>query len=266
MAKSLYLIETRARQDFTCPACKRLIPRGSPHFRHEPHPYARVFRGEKRSHWCYECITATPSVRDEVGRLWIKPASLVQAHANQRSIQLALPTVEIIRVGQQLAARLAEDPSLLHGLSPGQFEEFFCDRLFAMGFEPRQVGSTFGKDGGVDVVFWPRDRGAFPFLGAAQLKHHRNPAKKEGPGAVRDFAGALAGQPFNAALLVTNTTFSPDAEWFAREHAKLVRLRGFEDIRRWLQGNFSDQAEWREIPNELVLCPGVVVKLRNGAK
>jgi hypothetical protein len=133
-----------------------------------------------------------------------------------------------------------------------------------MGFEPKQVGSTHRKDGGIDVVFWPRAVGAFPLLGAAQLKHHQNPAKKEGPKSVRDFAGALAGQPFNAAFLVTNTTFTPDPEWFARERAKLIRLRGFEDIQRWLQGNFSDQAEWRELPEELEVCPGVVIKLREG--
>ena len=221
MAKTLYLIETRARQHYTCSACARPIPRGSPYFRHEPHPFARQFRGEQRSHWCYECITATPGgVRDQLGRLWIKPASLARVHSKQLSLELA--TVEIIRVGKLLSTRLAEDPSLIHGISPAQFEEFLCDRLAAMGFEPKRVGSTFSKDGGIDVVFWPRERGAFPFLGAAQVKHHRDPAKKEGPGTVRDFAGALGGHPFNAALLVTNTSFSFDAEWFAREHAKLI--------------------------------------------
>jgi len=60
-------------------------------------------------------------------------------------------------------------------------------------------------------------------------------------------AGAILGHPFNAGFVVTNTTFSPDAEWYAREHAKLIRLRGFDDIRRWVCGNFTDEAEWREV-------------------
>ena len=64
--------------------------------------------------------------------------------------------------------------SLLHQISPEQFEEFICDRLYAMGLEPKRIGEINRKDGGVDVIFWPRLGGAFPFLGVAQIKHHYN--------------------------------------------------------------------------------------------
>jgi hypothetical protein len=126
----------------------------------------------------------------------------------------------------------------------------------------RRVTNTFRKDGGLDILFWPRLAGAFPFLGAAQVKYHRNALAKVGAGAVRDFAGALACQAFGAALLVTNTGFSPDAEWFERERAKLLRLRGLEDIRRWIENNFSANEECREIPSSIELCPGTIVKVR----
>ena len=79
---------------------------------------------------------------------------------------------------------------------------------------------------------------------------------------MRDFAGAIAGHPFSSGLLVTNTGFTPDAEWFAREKARLVRLRGFNDIIRWLRNDISSEEEWREIPEEIELCPGVVIKIR----
>lgn len=170
--------------------------------------------------------------------------------------------VELIGIGQILSKPLRKDPSLVYRLSPDQFEEFICERLFAWGLEPYRVGATNRKDGGIDVLFWPRIRGAFPFIGAAQIKHHRHPHSTEGPATVREFAGAIAGHAFNAGLLVTNTTFSPDAKWFAREHAKLMKLRDFSDIRRWLLDDFNDEAEWREIPPSIELCPGVVVKLR----
>ena len=170
--------------------------------------------------------------------------------------------VEIIGIGRTLSEHLLKDPLLIHRLTPEQFEEFICERLFAMGFEPRQVGATNRKDGGVDVLFWPRLNCVFPFLGAAQIKDHRNPNTKEGSATVREFAGVMAGNPFHAGLIVTNTTFSPDAEWFAREHANLLKLRGLNDIRRWLLNNFNDEAEWREIPSSIELCPGVVVRIR----
>jgi hypothetical protein len=72
----------------------------------------------------------------------------------------------------------------------------------------------------------------------------------------------VAGHSLAAGLLVTNTSFSPDAEWYAREHAKLIRLRDFNDIKRWLFNNFTDDAEWREIPSSIEVCPGVIVWIR----
>lgn len=170
--------------------------------------------------------------------------------------------VELIGVGATLSKLIINDPSLITKITPAQYEELICDRLYAMGFEPRQVGNTNRKDGGVDIVFWPRTHTAFPFLGAAQIKHHRDPAQKEGPATIREFAGVMAGHPFHAGLIVTNTTFSPDAMWFAREHASLLKLRDVGDVRRWLLNNFSDEQEWREIPASIELCPGVIVRIR----
>ncbi len=262
MTTTLYLIKSRATRSYLCQACARPIERGSEYFRHKPHPFAWT-RGERPTQWCEDCITHTPSVRDQVGRIWIRPATLVRSLAESRGVQLELFQARAVEIGGVLSSRLVGAPGMIHKLSPRQFQDFICDRLYAMGFEVRQVGDTFSKDGGIDVVFWPRWDGAFPFLGAAQLKHHRDPRRKEGSPAVRDFAGAISGHPFGAALLVTNTTFTPDAEWFAREHAKLVRLRDFEDICRWLQNDFSHAAEWREIPLSIELCPGVRVAIRS---
>jgi hypothetical protein len=170
--------------------------------------------------------------------------------------------IELIGIGRILSDQLSRESSLIYRITPEQFEEFLCDRLFTMGFEPRRVGAVNQKDGGVDILFWPRLYGAFPFLGAAQVKHHRDPKTKEGPAVVREFAGVIASHPLNVGMLVTNTSFSPDAKWFAREQAKLVRLRDFTDIQHWLANNFGDEAEWREIPAEIELCPGVVIKVR----
>jgi Restriction endonuclease len=79
---------------------------------------------------------------------------------------------------------------------------------------------------------------------------------------VREFQGAIGAHPIHAGLIVTNTSFTSDAHWFAREHAKLVRLRDFSDIRRWLLDRFDDGAEWRELPRSIELCPGVTVRIR----
>ena len=74
--------------------------------------------------------------------------------------------VEIVGIGRRLSEQLAATPALMHHLTPGEFEEFVCDRLFSLGLEPQRVGPVNHKDGGIDIIFWPRSRTSFPFLGA----------------------------------------------------------------------------------------------------
>jgi Restriction endonuclease len=261
---TLYLLETRAKNDFVCPSCDKMIVRGTPHFRHDPIMYAQMHRGQRRSHWCRDCILACePGPKEQITRRLRVPAARVMGRLyGGTAVELLPIRVQCFGIGRVLAEKLAVDASLVHAVSPEQFEEFVCDRFFAMGLEPRRTGAANRKDGGIDVLFWPRMRSAFPFLGAAQIKHYREPKEKVGPAIVREFAGAIAGHPINAGLIVTNTRFSADAVWFARERSALIRLRDLADIRRWLLGNFSDDAEWREVPSSIELCPGIVIDLR----
>src|ERR1700685_836595 len=148
MGNALYLIQTRARRDYQCSGCGAPIPARTEYFRHDPHPGARIRSNEQRTHWCLKCISSAPGVRDQVGRVWMKVSDVVQA-GRRDSVKLEQARVEVIRIAELLSARLAKDPSLLHAISPAQFEEFLCDRLYAMGFDVRQTGSTFTRDGGI---------------------------------------------------------------------------------------------------------------------
>ena len=62
-------------------------------------------------------------------------------------------------------------------------------------------------------------------------------------------------------LLVTNTEFTRDARWLAERdsNAAFLRLRDFEDLKRWIQNDFTSQRDWREIPSRVQLAPGVVI-------
>lgn len=267
VGKTLYLTKARAQRQYVCAGCGSNIAKGTQHYRHEPHPFARQYRGEERSHWCHECITSVDTITDQVGHIYVPLVRVLdrrkaldsQGAEGADSGEYRIARVQLIGVGQQLSQLLAVDPARVHELSAPQFEDFMCERLFAMGFEPKKTGATYAKDGGIDILFWPRQRVPFPMLGAMQLKHHASPTKTEGVGSVRDFAGAIAGHPFGVGVLVTNTTFSPDAHWFANKRTSIVRLRDFSDIRRWVADNFADDLEWRELPTSIELCPGVVV-------
>jgi hypothetical protein len=261
MAESLFLNEARAKYDYACSNCGVRIRRGDRHFRHDPHPYARIFRNQRTSHWCAACIDPIPVHVDPITR------RRRIRRISDGLLRLVEPVrVELVQVGPVITEWLARDPQAIYRITPEQFEEFVCDRLAAMGLEAARVGSINRKDGGLDVMFWPRRGAAFPFLGAAQVKHHKNPAFSEGPRSVRELAGTIANHPINAALLVTNTSFTPDAQWFARERAKLIRLRGFQDMKRWIAGEFEDSNEWREIPSSLELCPGVTFPIATSGR
>ncbi len=263
---TLYLLETCAAKTCQCAGCGATIPRGTMHFRHDPHPMARLHRGEKYSHWCRKCILSTdPGPKQPVtDRLYVRRDAVRSINRpDVANLPIFDPVrIELVGVGRSLSERIWGNPTLIHGLSPEDFEEFVCERLYAMGLEPRRIGNAFEADGGIDVVFWPRLPSSFPFLGAAQIKHHRSPRKREGPDTVREFVGSISGRPFSAGVIVTNTSFSPSAEWFARQQGGLIRLRGFEDICRWVEDNFSAEAEWRELPSSIELAPGVCVKIR----
>lgn len=167
--------------------------------------------------------------------------------------------VILISAVDQLRVALGRDLELVYRINAEQLELLVCDRLDAMGFEVRRVGHTFASDGGVDIVSWPK-RSDFPYLMAVQVKHSRRPSGRIGPGPVKDLLAVLQTSPFDAGVLITNTSFTPDAKWFARHGSRIVRLRDLEDLRRWIAGNFLTE-DLRDLPGEIELAPGVRVRI-----
>lgn len=168
--------------------------------------------------------------------------------------------VMLISATDQLVAALQRNLDLVYQIDAGQFELLVCDRLDAMGFEVKRVGHTFASDGGVDIVSWPK-KSNFPYLFAVQVKHRRRPSSKVGPGPVKDLMAVLQTSPFDAGIIVTNTSFTPDAKWFARHGSRILRLRDLQDLQRWLAGNFLT-GDLRDFPDEIELAPGVLVRIR----
>jgi hypothetical protein len=80
---------------------------------------------------------------------------------------------------------------------------------------------------------------------------------------VRDFHGVLTSRvsPFHMGMIVTNTSFTADAKWFANNNQTLLRLRDMQDLNRWMRNDFVNESEWREIPEEIELTPGVTIKI-----
>lgn len=170
-----------------------------------------------------------------------------------------------VRVGPVTRAnfvRFADTPELLKSISDAAFEELIADRLSTMGFQVQMVGNTYHKDGGIDIIAWPKREVPFPFLIACQVKHHHTD-RNTPVGDVREFFGAISasGNRFNLGIIATNSHFTADAHWFARNNETMLRLRDIDDLCRWLKGDFVGEANWREIPDRVEVAPGVIVEI-----
>lgn len=169
--------------------------------------------------------------------------------------------VTFVDITPKLLKMLKENPEYLRRLSPSQFEQFIAERLDRMGFDVTLTGATSHRDGGIDLIAVPKVRTVGAFLLAGQVKHHQGD-QKTGREAV-DRLLAWKDSHFRLGLLATNTEFTKDAHWVATQVANqsFIRLRDFEDLKRWLGENFYSLENWKEIPDELNLAPGVTVAI-----
>jgi len=169
--------------------------------------------------------------------------------------------VTIIDITPHLLQLLREDPKKLRSLSPSQFEQFVAGRLDAMGYDVTLTGQIYQADGGIDLIAVPKIRTVASFLLAGQIKHHRG-NRKTGVEAV-DRLLSWRNRGFNLGLLVTNTEFTSHARWLAMQEGNqsFLRLRDFEDLKRWIQDNFTSEEDWREIPERIILTPNLTIKI-----
>ena len=256
---TVYLRMSRAARPYTCSYCASPINRGDNYVRLEPFGPARQ-SGAPILYFCRLCSALAK---------WMQASAADDQLPADHQLLLPLaehvkPTrVQLIDISSTLSSRILANPGELLLLSPSQFEELVLDRLCAMGFQAQQVGGgTFRRDGGIDIIFTPAKNYPFPFLGAVQVKHRRDPHIKLGPEPLRELLGSMAAHRFFAAgMIVTNTTFTPDARDFAIRCQPILRLRDFHDLMRWVAENFTDDAEWREIPKRIELCDGISIDL-----
>jgi len=260
-----YLRPSRARTQYTCVGCGAIIHKREPYFRDEPHPRARYLRGAEVRCICAVCVLGVDEATEFLASGGVRDRGDGQLElpfeSASEGVLCVPPRVHVIDITPQLVQQLARDPGLMRELPPDRFEDIVFDRLVRMDLDLRRVGGgTYNRDGGIDAIAWPRSS-PFPFLLAVQVKHTRFPDRKLGPEPVRELHGVLEAHGFNAGMVVTNTIFTPDAQWFAEQSPTLIHLRDNDDLRRWLRDEFLREYEWRSIPPSIQVCPGVKVSL-----
>ena len=120
-------------------------------------------------------------------------------------IQIAAP--KIISVTEDLINQLKRQPESMHGLSSRRFEEVLAELLSGLGFEVELTQAT--RDGGKDILAYLNTE-AGRLLCLVEAKKFRTD-RKVGVGLVRTLYGTLCDYQANSAMLVTTSSFSPDA-------------------------------------------------------
>ena len=184
----------------------------------------------------------------------LSPLAVLKRY-NPGSVQIT----KVVTATVPLLRLVRREIDALLRLDPEAFEDFIAERLEEMGMEVRKVGSTYSPDGGVDLIATPRGS-VFPFLLAVQVKHHRNFATTTGPGPIKDLQTVLATSPFHAGMIVTNTGFTPDAEWWASKMPGKIQLHDIRSIREWVSSRY-DATRLRNIPTTIQLTPKVSVNV-----
>ena len=171
------------------------------------------------------------------------------------------PQVSFLDVTPQLLVLLKDNPQELSNLSPERFEHVVAERIERMGYDVQLTGQTNRRDGGIDLIAVPKIRTLGSFLMAGQVKHHRRDRTTGRPDVDRLLA--WKDSPFRIGLMVTNTSFTQDARWLADQanNKAFLRLRDFEDMKRWLRGQFGSEFDWRELPDFISLAPGITVEV-----
>jgi transcriptional regulator with XRE-family HTH domain/putative methionine-R-sulfoxide reductase with GAF domain len=174
------------------------------------------------------------------------------------------PQVSFLDVTPQLIMLLGDNPNELRNLSPERFEHVVAERIDRMGYDVQLTGATTRRDGGIDLIAVPKIRTLGSFLMAVQVKHHRGERTTGRPEVDRMLA--WKDSPFRVGVMVTNTAFSHEAKWLADQvgNRSFLRLRDFEDLKRWLKDQFDSEFDWREIPDVISLAPGITVHVPKG--
>jgi len=151
---------------------------------------------------------------------------------------IAIPSTEIatavapkiITAQSTLVDALKRRPEQIHSLSPRKFEELLADLLSDMGWDVELTQET--RDGGKDILAYLNTE-LGRILCLVEAKHYRKD-RKVGVELVRTLYGTLCDAKANSAMLVTSSSFSPDAREFQNRHSYQLALRDYADIVNWI--------------------------------
>lgn len=138
----------------------------------------------------------------------------------------------IITANEALVERLRRHPAAIYELPPRKFEELIAELLSDLGYDVELTPAT--RDGGKDILAY-MDTPHGKALCLVEAKRYRQ-NRPVGVELVRTLYGTLTDAEASSAMLVTTSSFSPDARSFQQRHQYRLALRDYGHIVGWIDG------------------------------
>ena len=135
----------------------------------------------------------------------------------------------IYEVSSTLTHQIARNPTLLHKLTPREFEEFIAELFAGFGYHVQLTART--RDGGRDVIAVRSDRGILSKL-LIECKHFA-PTRTVGLSYVRELYAIKTIEKATKAILATTSYFSRDARLLESQLVYELELKDYEAIVSW---------------------------------
>lgn len=168
---------------------------------------------------------------DEISRLltgnFYDLADVTEASSSE-IVLVAKP--KIISASEALITNLKKRPEDMRNLTPRQFEQMLAELLDDMGWEVELTQAT--RDGGKDILAYMNTE-LGRLLCLVDAKRYRED-RTIGVGMVRTLYGTLCDYQANSAMMVTTSSFSPDAKEFQQRHQYQLTLRDYSDVVKWI--------------------------------
>ena len=130
-------------------------------------------------------------------------------------------------VSEELLKAVSQDPNLVHALTPREFEELSAELFQRQGYQVTITPKT--RDGGKDLYLAKADGfGSFLYIVECKCYAPDNPVDV---GVVRALYGVAQHERVNAAMTLTTSYFSKDAENFATDIKYQLKLKDFVDLK-----------------------------------
>jgi len=130
----------------------------------------------------------------------------------ERIISIAKPV--IVSANQAMVEALKKHPKDIFRLSPRKYEELIAELLDDIGYEVTLTKAT--RDGGKDILASMKTE-CGDLLCLVEAKRYRHD-RKIGVSLVRELYGTLCDFKATSGMLVTTSSYSPDAQAFQSNH------------------------------------------------